>query len=162
MVTQSFSDGDPGRPAVLRSVFPHTMETAQTRLHGERSFPCWHCECPARDGAFVNRPMAAARDLGLCPSRCRPGRSVLTERSCFDPCGGASHHSASREIRFFFRASEKRMQDAHVYPDHAFSALADFEALVSTTRGHARANFLRYHTDKPRGFERSNAQTATC
>ena len=64
---QTFSDGEAGKAALFRSFFPHVLEIAQPDITRRDSTADGTIRTLSRiDLAFINLPMAEARDFHCC------------------------------------------------------------------------------------------------
>ena len=125
--TQTFTHGDTGKAALLHSLFPRVLEIAQPDYRRRDSSVNGVLRTLSRiDSAFINIPMAEARDFH-CYSHVFENlgkRSIPTIRG----------HQGKRSPSWMskhpvFCSILKRLDDDHQYLAHPYGALADFKII---------------------------------
>ena len=121
-----FTEGDTEKPALVRSYFPHVREVAQANFTRKDSSGDGTLRILSRiDRAFINLPMAEARDFH-CYSRVSDNlgeRSipsdhvavrVVIQKSTIR-CGGAKRSSSWTSKHPMFCSTLKRISESHQY-----------------------------------------------
>ena len=160
VTSQTFTEGDAGRTAVFRALFPYALKIAQPDFTRKEAAVDGTPRVLSRiDRAFINIPMAEARDFHCSshvtdnlgersiPSDHVALRVVLrkpTDRS--DTCRRIPSWMPKHPV---FSSILKQVSDGHRYSDNPLDALADFKKLTEQARTLTRRALLHNTPSSP-------------